>query len=401
MWSLKLVIQRLLLNKKRNLLLVLQIFLGASILFSCLSIEESCAQKTMEYGEGLPPQVITISTNAPTETDGLDLDDYTYIKESLLPENYTPAYSVSTAIYVRSNGAEQRIPVLFVSDEYMMRIVGLTNCSTDGYYMGEKLADVFNSNTLEVIYGDFAYNKEKKELFGHPINTYSIPNVSTTAQMAKDQYVNVETEDDLTFSNTVFLPLMLYKQYEKEIDGSHNLYIIPEKNDDPAIDRICGIICKELTQRHPSVSYSYSNDLADLTKNSTEQLRNAALFKTVSIIMIVILFLELIGQFMLIAFKRQRSFAIARMCGAESNKLVRELFAEIAILASIGALSGIAIAVLIIPVFSTQLYNVWGSARAAAIVYGLFLMIATVTVLFCLPTIAKSTPVNILRNHDE
>ena len=48
-WSFKLVLQRLLLNKKRNILLVIQIFLGAAVLLSCLSIEESCRRKSAEY----------------------------------------------------------------------------------------------------------------------------------------------------------------------------------------------------------------------------------------------------------------------------------------------------------------------------------------------------------------
>lgn len=146
MWSLKLVIQRLLLSQRRNLLLVFQIFLGASILFSCLSIEDSCTQKTMEYGEGLPSQAITIFANTMTETEPLDIDDYAYLKESLLPYDYTPAYSVSAAIYVQTNGAEQRIPVLFVSDELQHILVNVQATEEDSWsaaLLRVKLVDVW------------------------------------------------------------------------------------------------------------------------------------------------------------------------------------------------------------------------------------------------------------------
>ena len=167
------------------------------------------------------------------------------------------------------------------------------------------------------------------------------------------------------------------------------------------MDEVCGRICSELAERHPAVWFTYSNDLADLLKYQTELLLNAALFKTVSAVMIIILFFELIGQFMLIAFRRQRSFAIARMCGAAAGKLVLELLLEIGLLASLGALAGIGAAALAVPSFSSSLYSVQGTGGAAAVVYGLFLGITAVTVLFCVPTIVRSTPVNILRNHDE
>lgn len=400
-WSLKLVLRRLLLNKKRNILLVIQIFLGAAVLFSCLSIEESCRRKSAEYSEGISSQVITINANRSPEEEDLDTGDYEYIRDNLLPEDYTAVFSFNSGIYIEYNGTEWRVPVVFASEGYMTAIAGVADLDPEGYYLGGKLTEAFYSNECRVTYGEGVYDRAAGELFGRPVRDYAVPDVASTAQMAQDAYMNADTEDDLTFANSIILPLALHDRYKDSLGGIAGLYIIPEQENDPSVDEVCGRICSELAERHPAVWFTYSNDLADLLKFQTDLLRNAALFKTVSAVMIIILFFELIGQFMLIAFRRQRSFAIARMCGAEAGKLVLELFLEIGLLASLGALAGIGAAALVVPSFSSSLYSVQGTGGAAAVVYGLFLGITAVTVLCCVPTIVRSTPVNILRNHDE
>lgn len=400
-WSIKLVLQRLALNIKLNILLFIQIFLGAAVLFSCLSIEESCHRKTMEYREGISSQVITINANRTQEDEDLNTGDYNYIRDNLLPENYTAIFSFNTGIYIEYNGIKWRVPVVFASDEYMTAIAGLMEPDTDGYYLGEKLTEAFYTNKCRITTNENVYNQTTQELFGWPVRDYTIPDVVSTAQTAGDSYMSSYLDDDLTFANSIILPLAIHDRYKDSLMGSYKLYISPNQDNDSSVDEVCNSICSELTKRHPTVWFTYSNDLAELLKFQTELLRNASLFKTVSTIMIIILFFELIGQFMLIAFRRQRSFAIARMCGADAGKLVWELFLEIGLLASTGVLAGIGVATLVIPAFSSSLYNVQGTWEAAAIVYGLFLAITVITVFFCVPTIVRSTPVNILRNHNE
>ena len=400
-WSLKLVLRRLLLNKKRNILLVIQIFLGAAVLFSCLSIEESCRRKSAEYSEGISSRAITINANRSPEDEDLNTDDYEYIRDNLLPENYTAVFTFSTGMYIEYNGREWRVPVVFASEGYMTAMAGVKNPDPEGYYLGEKLTEAFYSNECRVTYGEGIYDRAAGELFGRPVRDYTVPEVSSTAQTAGDSYQNSFLDEDLTFANSIILPLALHDRYKDSLVGISGLYIIPEQENDPSVDEVCGRICSELSERYPSGWFTYSNDLADLLKFQTELLLNASLFKTVSAVMIIILFFELIGQFMLTAFRRQRSFAIARMCGAAAGKLVLELFLEIGLPASLGALAGIGAAALAVPSFSSSLYSVQGTGGAAGVVYGLFLGIAAVTVLFCVPTIVRSTPANILRNHDE
>ena len=339
-WSMKIVSQRIKLNKKQNIFLIIQIILSAAILFSCLSVEESCNKKTAEYEKEVSSQIITINANRTQEDKGIEIKDYEYVKDNLLPENYTAVYSVSTSIYIEYNGkTEWRIPVIFVSEEYMTAIVGLTIPDSNGYYLGEKIAEAIYSNKFIISYGDCFYDKSTGALFGWPIKEYAILDVASTAQLARNTYLTSYTGDDLTFSNSLFLPIDVYEQYKDDIgnvDGS--LFIIPKQENDPFVDKICDNICKELARRHPSIWFTYSNDLANLLKYQTELLRNAVLFKTISIIMIIVLLFELIGQFMLLIFKRQRSLAIAKMCGAEIWKLIIELVIEIDIISSAGAL---------------------------------------------------------------
>lgn len=400
-WLLKLVLQRLFLNKKRNILLIIQIFLGAAILFACLSVEECCHKQSAIYGEGISSQIITINANRTTEDEKLELEDYEYIKDSLLPEEYTAVYSINTSIYMEYNGTELYVPVLFVSDDYMKTIVGLEEQDTNGYYLGEKISKIIYSDQFAVTYGMNVYDSSKRKLYDWPVEKFNVLHVKSTAQMAQNAYISTYTGFDMSFSNSIFIPLHVYNQYKENIRGEPGLYIIPRRYNDPSVDEVCNKICKELTLRHPSIWFTYSNDLEEVRKYQTDLLRNSALFKTVSIIMIIILFLELIGQFMLIAFRRQRSFAIARMCGAEAERLIWELFIEIALQSSVGALIGIAVAAFVIPTFSTRLYRVGGTMGAATVVFGLFLFISAVTVIFCIPTIVRSTPISILRNHDE
>lgn len=394
-WSLKLVLHRLQANVKVNITLVLQIALGTALFFASLSIYESCIIQQQHNRDSMTNLAVTISENGGNETGKITISDYQAIKNSLANAPCEVIYSIETGIYAQ----EQRISVLFVSSNYGSWMAGQDELGQT-YAMGQKAAERLINNVPCISATAEMYDAEHQLLFGYPLKSYQVLNFDSISKTARGQQVSIQSDTDYSYANTVFVPLDALSANWSEY-GTTYIYLVPHDHAASQMDTFCKQAINTLSTVHPSLHVMYQNDYLALQSQANELIRNAELFKTIALVMLIILSFEIIGHFMLIVFRRQKTYAISRMCGAKTIQLLLELFLEVGGIAFMGAIVGLIPTIAILPQFGNGLYIPHGTVGAALGVFAVLVNLSLMVILFCVPAIGAASPISVLHNSNE
>ena len=401
-WNMRLARERILYNKKQYIFIVLQVLLGIAILYSSICADISINRQSETYTQTVANQIMTVtgySDEAGSEARAISPEEFAYIQENIQPQGSKAAYTIETGMYIEQNNQTNRIQVLFVSEDFYDVIMDAQDLNPSEHYLGSEVSNLLQEGHFEVqSYYEYAYQDQTGELFGVPLGDYIVLSTQQNGQTARSYRMNTsENDDDYSFSNTIFLPIEEFSQYQSFISGTAYLYISTDNENTDQIQTFLNEIVQYLNQEHPSVSYRYNDDLQYLQNANTGVIRNVQLIRVVAGLLLAIVAFGFLGLFMLLAKKRQRSFAIAIMCGATIRQIIAELFIEVITLMFAGTCLGIVIGGFALPLFSIPLYPVYNSVWAILICLGLTLCISAAVTFIISQSIKKLTPVNVLR----
>ncbi len=401
-WNMRLARERILYNKKQYIFIVLQVLLGIAILYSSICADISVNRQSETYTQTVANQLMTVtgySDEIEREALAISPEDFAYIQENIQPQGSKIVYTIETGMYVEQNDQKNRIQVLFVSEDFYDVIMDVRDLNPSEHYLGSEASNRLQEGHFEVdSYNEYAYQEQTGELFGVPLGDYRVLSAQQNGQTARSYQMNTfGNNNDLSFSNTIFLPIEEFSQYQSSIIGTAYLYVSTDNENTDQIQTFLNEIVQYLNQEHPSFRYRYTDDLQYLQDANTGVIRNVQLIRVVAGLLLVIVAFGFLGLFMLLAKKRQRSFAIAIMCGATIRQIIAELFIEVMTLMFAGTCLGIVIGGFALPLFSIPLYTVYNSVWAILICFGLTLCISAVVTLIISQSIKKLTPVNVLR----
>ena len=222
----------------------------------------------------------------------------------------------------------------------------------------------------------FLLDEQGATINGQLLHTATLPDNSDLLLLSAMESENVDT------AQLIVLPFSQLNMLTANADAPM-AYLSGFLQSGQGIDDVQRI-ADWLQSRHPSYSYTVSDQRAELKKSIRDLTQWMELFVWVAKCSLVITTVGIIGVLLIYVEQRRREFVIALTLGATHGTLIFELFCEVLLFSLLGGVISLLLTIFIAPQLSTVTFTVRFSWTCAILAIG---MAFGITLICCVCTV--------------
>lgn len=278
----------------------------------------------------------------------------------------------------RSSGIDNKVQDVILSsmDENTFEFFFGVQPEPDTVYFG---AQIEKDLPNRLFFGRdwFLLDEQGATINGQLLHTATLPDNSDFLLLSAMESENVDT------AQLIVLPFSQLNMLTANADAPM-AYLSVFLQSGQGIDDVQRI-ADWLQSRHPSYSYTVSDQRAELKKSIRDITQWMELFVWVAKCSLVITTVGIIGVLLIYVEQRRREFVIALTLGATHGTLIFELFCEVLLFSLLGGVISLLLTIFIAPQLSTVTFTVrfsWTCAiLAIGIAFGITLICCVCTIL--------------------
>ena len=371
-------VQKLRLNRKTYLFLLIEFVLGTTVVLCGYLSGRAATYRLEAYEIQSRKNSISIQYYG---GDGLNA--------AVTPENYAKLceiygseYSFSYLLFERTiytfELQEDKVQDVILSsmDENTFEFFFGVQPEPDTVYFG---AQIEKDLPNRLFFGRdwFLLDEQGATINGQLLHTATLPDNSDFLLLSAMESENVDT------AQLIVLPFSQLNMLTANADAPM-AYLSVFLQSGQGIDDVQRI-ADWLQSRHPSYSYTVSDQRAELKKSIRDITQWMELFVWVAKCSLVITTVGIIGVLLIYVEQRRREFVIALTLGATHGTLIFELFCEVLLFSLLGGVISLLLTIFIAPQLSTVTFTVrfsWTCAiLAIGIAFGITLICCVCTIL--------------------
>lgn len=379
-YTIQRALQKLWLNRKTNFFLALELAIGIAVVL-CAHLSSRAASDRLEGFEKQFEQgdIVVEGYLKSFYTDETAIT-YTDYRDFLV--QYGDRCSFRYYLYdgiagrPRNGGELENYVLLSMNTEAFCSLFGAG--PQEAVYVGSETEKVLAAGGVIWEENWFRLDRDGAQVGKHTMGQILPLNTSLKTLM-----VRTLEGFDLDISRLVVLPESMMEAMEVGSGGKLSSFLLVRPDSGTKKSSFDGII-QELTLRHPSYIYEFTNQVQDMEKSISDLTSTIRLLGWVSQLALAVTTVGIVGVLFLFLQVRRREYAIALSQGATHGVLFHEIFCEVFLLNSIGGIAGAAIAAICCPVLSNSMFR--ATFRWSAIPVMLSITV-TITLSVCVCTL--------------
>lgn len=385
------------LHKGMYLLLLIEVAIGMFLFSYCLNTTMSCDDTVRSIDAGIGTDAIQLTcylSGMNYQPDGFPVepDFVEQLRQQERAEGLGIQYLpyVQGTIYFADTGESAEIYLLFADEESGIRL-GFQTMQGEGY-IGSRAAEhlrrlVFSEPGEQYAFGYSSLALSEKALvFGDEweclLDQLLPMQEEPEAHVISRSYSSISAGEQILLSDCIVLPFerMGVLAHAEGLNGRVSLQFFLESwNGD---FRIFADIVKELNATNADYHFSLTQQSVELHEGAEDLMIPYRTSLWVGISVLAITTSGMIGAFILILHRREKTNAVAVACGATYGKLFAELFVEVGSVIFVGTLIGLICSVPAVLRVRLHVISMMGAMHAEAVLGCLGISVLS-TVLIC------------------
>lgn len=385
------------LHKGMYLLLLIEVAIGMFLFSYCLNTTMSCDDTVRRIDAGIGTDAIQLTcylSGMNYQPDGFPVepDFVEQLRQQERAEGLGIQYLpyVQGMIYFADTGESAEIYLLFADEESSIQL-GFQTMQEEGY-IGSRAAEhlqcrVFSEPGEQSAFGYSSLALSEKALvFGDEweclLDQLLPMQEELEAHAISKSYSSISADEQIMLSDCIVLPLerMGVLAHAEGLNGKVSLQFFLEGWDGDF--RIFADLVKELNSINTDYHFSLTQQSVGLHEGAEDLMIPYRTSLWVGISVLAITTSGMVGAFILILHRREKTNAVAVACGATYGKLFAELFAEVGSVIFVGTLIGLICSVPAVLRVRLHAISMMGAMHAEAVLGCLGISVLS-TVLIC------------------